>query len=252
MRPFRRTNRPAESRKPGTLATAIVASGIALTVCAATAGARPVGPFDVGGAIETEFDRAGGTGALGEPTAPEADAAGGGKFQTFANNASIYWSDPTGAHVVSGPIRNKWSALGWESGALRYPVTSESQTPTGSGLFVQFQGGSIYYSVGTDAHQIGGFIRDKWGQLGWENGPLGFPLTDEAAGAKGGRYNLFPGGAIYWSSSSGAHAVWGSIRDNWVRAGGESGRYGYPTSDEYDYEDGKAQDFQGGRITWQP
>ncbi|MEV0247746.1 hypothetical protein AB0H76_14225 [Nocardia sp. NPDC050712] len=252
MRPFRRSNRPVRSAKPGTVATAILASGVALTVGVATANARPVGPFDVGGAIEAEFDLAGGPGVLGEPTAPEADAAAGGKFQTFANNASIYWTDATGAHTVAGPIRNKWSALGWESGALRYPVTSEAQTPTGSGRFVQFQNGSIYYSVGTDAHQIGGFIRDKWGQLGWENGLLGFPLTDEAAGAKGGRYNLFPGGAIYWSSSTGAHAVWGSIRDNWVRAGADSGRYGYPTSDEYDYEDGKAQDFQGGRITWEP
>ncbi|MFC9897128.1 LGFP repeat-containing protein [Nocardia sp. NPDC127579] len=250
MRSFRRTDRPAAAHQTGAVATALVAVGLALTMGAATAGARPVGPFEVGGAIEAEFDRAGGTAALGEPTAAEADAANGGKFQTFANNAAIYWSAATDAHVVSGPIRDKWVGLGAENGALRYPVTSES--PAGSGLFAHFQGGSIYYSVGTDAHQIGGYIRDKWGQLGWENSPLGFPLTDEAAGAKGGRYNLFPGGAIYWSAKTGAHAVWGSIRDSWARAGGDGGRYGYPTSDEYDYQGGKAQDFQGGRITWQP
>ncbi|MEV0764476.1 hypothetical protein [Nocardia sp. NPDC050435] len=252
MRSFRRTTRPDRSPATGTVATALVATGLALTIGAATASARPVGPFDVGGAIEVEFDRAGGAGVLGEPTAPEADAAAGGKFQTFANNAAIYWTGETGAHALAGPIRNKWGALGYETGALRYPVTSVAATPAGNGEFVQFQGGSIYYSVGTDAHQIGGFIRDKWGQLGWENGPLGFPLSDEAAGAKGSRYNMFPGGVVYWSAATGAHAVWGSIRDNWVRAGGDSGRYGLPTSDEYDYEDGKAQDFQGGRITWQP
>ena len=39
---------------------------------------------------------------------------------------------------------------------------------------------------------------------------------------------------------------------DWVRNGAENGRYGFPTSDEYDYEGGKAQDFQGGKLTWAP
>lgn len=184
-----------------------------------TAGARPIGAFDVGGAIETKYDQLGGFTYFGNPITPESDA-NGGKFQAFERGSSIYWS------------------------------------------------------VGTGAHQIGGFIRDKWGSLGWENGPLGFPITDEAAaggssgsgtgsasgsssgsarGAGPGRYNLFPGGAIYWSQSTGAHAIWGAIRDDWVRSGAENGSYGYPTSDEYNFGvNGKAQDFQRGRITWQP
>ena len=49
-----------------------------------------------------------------------------------------------------------------------------------------------------------------------------------------------------------AHAVWGNIEADWTRAGGVTGRYGYPTSDEYDYQGGKAQDFQGGKIVWRP
>lgn len=178
----------------------VAAAALALTVSVGAAQARPIGPFEVGGAIEVEYDRAGGFATFGNPVSPESDAGGGGKFQAFERNNSIYWS------------------------------------------------------VGTDAHAVGGLIRDKWGALGWENGALGYPVTDEQKAGKDGqgRYNLFNGGSVYWSSKTGAHAVWGAIRDTWSTEVAEKGRYGYPTSDEYDYQGGKAQDFQGGRITWKP
>ncbi|MET8875479.1 hypothetical protein [Nocardia sp. NPDC004604] len=248
-----RTHRPVGSHARAALTSTTAALALALSVGLGTATARPVGPFDVGGAIEVEYDQVGGPGVLGDPTTPELDAANGGRYQAFERNASIYWHPDTGANEVGGAIRDKWRDLGWETGVLRYPVTRQQATPTGSGNYNVFQGGSIYWSVGTAAHQIGGAIRDKWGAYGWESGALGFPLTDEAATQKdNGRYNLFPGGAIYWSARTGAHVVWGAIRDLWVSNGGEAGRYGLPTGEEYDYEGGKAQDFQGGRITWQP
>lgn len=206
------------SRYPGVKIGLRVALAVAAisAVATGTAMARPIGAFDVGGAIEVKYDQIGGFGFFGNPVTPESDAVGG-RFQAFERNSSIYWS------------------------------------------------------VGSGAHQIGGFIRDKWAALGWEGGPLGFPITDEAAGGgsntgsasgsasgssaagAGGRYNLFPGGGIYWSANTGAHAVWGAIRDTWAGSGAENGRYGYPTSDEYNFgSNGKAQDFQGGRITWAP
>ncbi|MET8652113.1 LGFP repeat-containing protein [Nocardia aurea] len=245
-----RTHVPSGSRRRGALALSAVAAGLMLT--ATTAGARPIGSFEVGGAIEVEYDQQGGPAVFGDPTAPEADAARGGKFQTFARNAAIYWQPATGAHSVNGAIRDKWTELGSETGTLGYPVTAEQVTPSGSGRFNHFERGSIYWSLGTAAHQVGGPIRDKWAATGWESGPLGYPLTDEAAAKNNGRYNLFTGGAVYYSPSTGAHTVWGALRDDWVRAGAENGRYGLPTSDEYDYQGGKAQDFQGGRITWVP
>jgi uncharacterized protein with LGFP repeats len=172
---------------------------VALAATAGPVAARQIGAFDVGGAIEHEYDRAGGAAVFGNPTSPESDAGQGGKFQTFERNVSIYWS------------------------------------------------------LGTDAHFVGGLIRDKWGQTGWENGPLGYPISDEQKAGRdnAGRYSMFDGGSIYWSARTGAHVVWGSIRDMWTNSGAEKGSYGYPTSDEYDYRGGRAQDFQGGRITWQ-
>nr|WP_239003485.1 hypothetical protein [Nocardia panacis] len=242
------------SKRPGkVIGGALGAVAVATAVAAGAAQARPIGGFEVGGAIEVEYDQAGGSAAFGDPTGPEAPAAAGGRWQPFERNAAIYWQPDAGAHAVGGVIRDKWRELGSESGGLRYPVTDEQSTPGNSGRFSHFQGGSIYWSVGTAAHQIGGTIRDKWAALGWEGGPLGFPISDETAAQGGkGRYNLFPGGAIYWSPRTGAHAVWGAIRDNWALRGAENGTYGFPTSDEYDYQGGKAQDFQGGRITWKP
>ncbi|MGV9614236.1 LGFP repeat-containing protein [Nocardia xishanensis] len=246
----RRITRLSASRR-GTIATTALA--IALAAGIGAAAARPVGAFDVGGAIEVEYDRVGGPAALGDPVTPELDAGRGGRFQAFERNASVYWHPEVGANQIGGSIRDKWGTFGWENGVLGYPVTGEMATPGRPGSFNHFQGGSIYWSLGTDAHQIGGAIRDKWGAYGWEGGALGFPITDEAAAAADdGRYNLFAGGAIFWSARTGAHIVWGAIRDDWIRAGAEKGRYGYPTGDEYDYQGGKAQDFQGGRITWMP
>ncbi|MFC4372533.1 LGFP repeat-containing protein [Nocardia halotolerans] len=243
--------RNLRSRALAGLATVTVAAALPAAMTG-TAHARMIGAFDVGGAIEVEYDQVGG-GVLGDPTSPESDATAGGKYQTFANNAAIYWHPDTDANTVAGQIRDKFAALGNESGALGYPTTREQTTPAGTGRYNHFQHGSIYWSVGTGAHQISGPIREKWGALGWESSPLGYPLTDVAqAGKADGQFTMFPTGAIYWSSKTGAHAVWGSIHADWIRAGAENGRYGYPTSDEYDYQGGKAQDFQGGKITWNP
>lgn len=209
---------------------------------------RKIGGYIVGGAIEVEYDNAGGYNIFGNPTTPESNAVNG-KFQVFERSNSIYWSNATGAQQIGGRIRDKWRDLGWETGVLGYPTTRETNAV--NGRFNVFQGGSIYWSSATDAHNVQGLIRDAWKSKNWETGPLGFPTTDETALSKNnGKYNHFQGGSIYWSPNTGAHAVWGAIRDTWAKAGWENSSYGYPTSDEYDYQGGKRQDFQGGSINY--
>lgn len=206
------------------------------------------------GDIEGEYLSIG-AGNVGYAVTDELDAAGG-RFQVFERPAplmgnSIYWSSSTGAHQVGGVIRDKWRDWGWETGTLGYPLTRETSTPSKPGAFNTFQGGSIYWSAATGANEIGGLIRDKWAGLGWENGALGFPASDEfTAGGGSGKGNHFEGGSVYWSPSTGAHAVWGDIRNQWSARGWENGDLGYPTSDEYDYQGGKRQDFEHGWLTW--
>lgn len=212
---------------------------VAITVLAfdpAGAAARPADPpYPIGGAIKVEYDEAGGFDFFGNATNPESDAGRGGRWQAFEKNSSIYWHPLVTnghAHQIGGRIRDKWGELGWENGTLKYPTTRETPTPQKPGAFNHFEGGSIYWSGATDAHNIWGLIRDKWESLGWENGQLGFPTSDEFRARDGGAGQHMQGGELYYSSRTGVHPVWGAIRDQWVQAGWENGRYGYPSSDE--------------------
>jgi hypothetical protein len=186
------------------------------------------------------------TGELGTPD-------GVGRFNHF-QGGSIYWTPATGAQVIYGDIRQKWAEYGWETSFLGYPVTDELGTPDGVGRFNHFQGGSIYWTPATGAKVIYGDIRAKWASIGWETSFLGYPVTDELGTPDGvGRFNHFQGGSIYWTPSTGAHLVYGAIRDKWASMGWETSALGYPTTDELDLPGGgRYNKFQGGTIKWTP
>ncbi|WP_369333702.1 LGFP repeat-containing protein, partial [Modestobacter altitudinis] len=84
----------------------------------------------------------------------------------------------------------------------------------------------------------------------------GVPTTNELATPdRVGRYNHFSGGAsIYWTPTTGAHAVQGRIRDLWAQLGWETGSLGYPTSDEKATADGEGRQntFSNGAVVWAP
>jgi len=100
------------------------------------------------------------------------------------------------------------------------------------------------------AYRIIGAIYAKWREVG---GGFGYPQNDETATPDGiGRYNHFSNGAsIYWTPSTGAHAIYGDIRARWAELGWERSYLGYPISDEVDFADGgRANEFQNGGIYW--
>ncbi|MBY3555697.1 hypothetical protein HGI15_20200, partial [Modestobacter lapidis] len=197
------------------------------------------------GVVRDKYYAAGGpNGPLGVPTT-NTTAIAGGEFNHFAGG-SIYYSPGTGAHIISGPIRDKWASLGWEGSWLGYPTTDT--TPIAGGSYSHFAGGSIYYSPGTGAHTITGPIRDKWAAMGWENSFVGYPTTDGTA-ITGGSFNHFTGGSIYSSPATGAHWLRGAIYDQWGERGWENSYLGFPTSDEYPVAAGARNDFTGGQIT---
>jgi hypothetical protein len=65
-------------------------------------------------------------------------------------DASIYWSGATGAHIVTGEIRDAWLAGGGPAGPLGYPVADEESAP-GGGRVCRFTGGEIGWSVASGA-----------------------------------------------------------------------------------------------------
>ena len=165
------------------------------------------------GAIREKWTALGGPQSiLGQPLTDELTTPDGvGRFNHF-QGGSIYWTPQTGAHEIHGAIREKWSSLGFERSLLGYPLTDESTVPDRIGRFNHFQGGSIYWSPLTGAHEIHGAIRDRWAELGFERSFLGYPVTDEVdaqivIGAApfilAGRESQFQNGNIKWSSQTG-------------------------------------------------
>ena len=79
-------------------------------------------------------------------------------------------------------------------------------------------------------------MRDLWWQLGGANG-LGYPVTDTLDTGDGvGLYNDFEryGVTIVWGPHTGAHTIWGPLRDAW-RAGGGVRSVGYPTAEPVNF-----------------
>ncbi|WP_420878987.1 hypothetical protein [Rhodococcus sp. (in: high G+C Gram-positive bacteria)] len=197
------------------LALSLSVAGVVATQAPAIADTWSNGHI-VKGAIEAEWLRLG-PDNVGWAVTDELDANYLGKFQVFERPAphmgnSIYWHNDTGAHQVGGLIRDKYRDLGWESGDLHFPTTSETQTPIKPGAFNHFQGGSIYYSSSTGAWPTWGAIRDTWANAGWENSGYGFPKSyeyncndginpNDKSWNYGGKGQDYQGGRIFWNSA---------------------------------------------------
>ena len=227
---------------------------LATALLAVPSAASSAEPCAVGGGIGDYWRSIGGTASfLGPCVTGEYDVPGGVR-QDF-RGGSVLWSRDTGPREVHGSIRARYDAVGGPASVLRLPVTHETPTPSRPGAFNHFQGGSVYWSPATDAHVVRGGIRDRWAATGWENGVLGFPTTDErATPVRPGAYNHFQGGSVYWSRATGARVVRGSIRETWTRQGAESGRLGFPLTDELPtpYKAGAFNHFEGGSVYWSP
>ena len=150
---------------------------------------------------------------LGYPLTDESKCPDGiGRYNHF-QGGSIYWSPATGAWEVHGAIRNKYASLGWEKSFLKYPLTNESKCPDGIGRYNHFQGGSIYWSPATGAHEVHGAIRAHWASIGWEKSFLKYPVSDELVVFGGaGRISHFQKGSIYWSPTAGVRVLKERVR----------------------------------------
>ena len=161
---------------------------------------------------------------------------------------------------VSGAIEEKWNALGGAQGFLGRAVSGEEPTFDGVGRFQNFIGGTISWHPETGANAVWGGIGVRWLQMGRE--AFGYPITDELPTPDGrGRFNHFravqlpgkPEASIYWTPETGAHPVYGGIRQKWEELGWEHSFLGYPTAGEGDFDEGgRVGAFERGAIYWWP
>src|SRR5207244_11520967 len=90
-------------------------------------------------------------------------------------------SQPGQANIVKyalkhGAILGKWQSLGAERSFLSYPTSDESAA--NGGRYSTFQGGVVYWSPATGAHEVHAAILAKWLSLGAERSFLGFATSD--------------------------------------------------------------------------
>ncbi len=242
-----RVTRTVKGPVAGLSAAALLASLLVLLPVAPAQGAE----CGVHGAIGDYWRSVGADASFLGPCLTGELAVAGGVVQHF-RGGSVYWSERTGARSVHGDIRAAYDRTGGAA-ALGFPTTHETPTPRRPGAFNHFTGGSIYWSAGTGAHVVRGVIRDTWARQGWENGGLGFPVTDEGP-ASGGAVSVFEGGSLLWSPATGAHLLKGAIREHWTALGAERGRLGFPVTSEQPLpvKSGAFNHFQGGSVYWSP
>ncbi|NDK91029.1 hypothetical protein GYA93_15765 [Gordonia desulfuricans] len=124
---------------------------------------------------------------------------GVGRFAEFEHGV-IYWHPQTGAYAIPrGGIYEAFSARGWEQ-KLGYPVRVHKVLDRGG---VQaFQRGVLYVRDGGDlaGDLVHGVIGDRWAKEGYEDGPLGWPISDEYADGTGRRQD-FEHGSLLWDPS---------------------------------------------------
>ncbi|MQA33270.1 hypothetical protein [Modestobacter roseus] len=190
-------------------------------------------------------------GALGYPVSDAATTPDGKAQYAHFQRGSLYASAATGAHPVSGAVRDAWAASGWENGPLGLPVAGPGRTPDGKATYQHFQGGSVYSSTATGTWVVPVAVRDGWAAAGWEVGPLGYPTASAVATADGrGQVQSFQGGEVYASAATGGRAVPAALLGAYQAAGGAGGPLGFPVSASGTTPDGKAtyQHFQGGSV----
>lgn len=212
---------------------------------------KNLAPYGLKGAIYERWLADGGEARYGAPrTAEIGGLVNGGVYQSFQVGA-IFWSPASGAHGVRGGIEAAWRNLGAENAQLAYPTTEEYPIRDG-GHYQGFQGGTMYWTPSLGGHYTRGAINDSWRNSGAENGPFGYPKTNEMGGLKnGGVYQSFEIGAAFWSPNTGAHFVKGAIEHLWRSYGAENSGIGYPRTGELMTASGDIEQvFEGATIRW--
>ncbi|MDQ4215378.1 hypothetical protein [Microbacterium capsulatum] len=161
-----------------------------------------------------------GAGPLGWPvSAYSCDASG--CLQRFTGGA-ITSTSTYGAHAITGPFAQAWSASGGMTGfgaALNDAVTLS----TGGGGAVQNYAAGIVTSTSAGTFLVPyGSIQAMWSAAGGQSGTYGWPLG--AAQCAGGTSCAmsFQGGVIS-SSTWGVFPTFGSLAGAWVAGGGVKG-----------------------------
>jgi hypothetical protein len=209
------------------------------------------GAHEVHGRILAEFaDQAGVNGPLKYPTSDTRRS--GDRKSEYSNfeNGRIYDRGSAGLVTILKPFFAKHEALGGIYGQLGYPKENARNARDGRSRYQNFDKGRIYQR-GSSVVEIHGAVFTLHESLRGVYGELRYPVTDlDEVGDRRGKAQWFEKGLVFYSPTTGAHAVWGKILDRFAANGNVRGYLQYPTSEPTPVGDGRGTyaTFEQGNI----
>lgn len=164
---------------------------------------------------------------------------------TFNSNggsavASITATSGATVALAGTPTRSGYKFKGWKLGATIYPASSPYGVYSNQTFIAQWEANSPYSLYGA----IGSYINSHMSSTGG-------PASNEYDWAWGRAQQVKNGGYVVWSQdteNTGAHRLSGAIGDYIVK---NISSTGFPTSDEYDWAGGRAQQVKNGLyVVW--
>lgn len=254
------------------MALAVIATATAALLFAPGAIATP--DSDASDAIDAAWQAAGGDGSPVGTKDGDVYAVGDGFAQNFSGG-KIFFTPATGAHLLFGPILDKYQSLGGPADSdLGFPTIDEVAGLVGPdsrvSTFSATDKPAIFWTPDTGAWVVRGAINAAWDKLGGSAGTMGVPTADETF--DGSVVNQkFTGGEISYDNSAKTFTTvpaelagnlagvevpsdaTTAINEAWRTAGGLTGPLGARQGAQSPVgSDGAVQDYAGGKIFYSP
>lgn len=175
-----------------------------------------------------------------------------GKCQQRFKNGYIVWSAKTGAKMMRhGDILTNYQSGGWLKNPLGMPASDKQEGLRHGGQWQRFEKGGIFYSNSSaGTHSVRDGIWNVWSSYGVrENGPLGYPSSEETWNGSGWT-QTFQHGGIFYGTGGHAGPVIAGMHAKYVAMGAQRSVLGYPIGPERSTNGVAVQSFTGGRLYW--
>ena len=206
------------------------------------------GAFRLTGETAAKYYQQGGPGGhAGYPTS-DTTTVGTGTYATFRNAVEIYHSPTTGAHWISGALRDRLRSAGGVTGSLGFPTSDQFATNGPNGLYVLFGPNKVILWGPSTGAQI---VADQYLAKLRADGDVyyyGLPNTEIR---QVGPYNFqeFQDASIFDGNSRSTITIGWDFRAGWWQLGGYSGFLGMATGDVFQYQQNVfVQNFDGGYL----
>jgi hypothetical protein len=167
------------------------------------------------------------------------------------DNRTVNHGAPCLTQECGTPIAEKYAELGGPNGFLGAVVAAEKAASDGRGRYALYQGGNIYWTSSTGAHEVHGAILSEFGKQASVRGVLKYPTSDTLTSSdKRSRYSNFEGGRIYYLGDAGTFTVPNPFFAKHESMRGVHGYLGYPASSVRTSSDKRSryQNYETGRI----